>query len=155
LATDDLLRRQLLEAAAEARRREAAALEEAQRYSHVAAQLESQAAALEDGPLTSKAVLHKGEKQSTVNDKKMLTADHRMAIAASAKPRGRVSKDPLHLYLRERKWSQNRLAAALGVDKSLISRYRRRKSPIAIPRDRAEEIERLTGWPATDWPKIS
>jgi DNA-binding Xre family transcriptional regulator len=133
----------------QARRIRDEAEREATRLEQVAALCESQAG---ERLTAQETVLHEARRKSTVNS--VLTADHRMAISEGSRPRGKTIKDPFHPHIRARGFTQNRLAAAVGIDKALLSRYRRKKKPAAIPSARAAEIEKLTGWPADakHWP---
>lgn len=72
---------------------------------------------------------------------------HRVAIS-----QGRA-KTPFQAKLGEADLTLRSLAKRLGVPVSLLSMYRA-KDGRPVPRDRAERIEKLTGWPADDkhWP---
>lgn len=88
----------------------------------------------------------------------MLTSDHRLAISRGSKPRGAAAKvDRFQEHIREKGFTQARLAAALDIDKGLVSKYRQKKGSgksRPIPQFRADEVEKLTGWPAdtAHWP---
>lgn len=61
--------------------------------------------------------------------------------------------DPFVAKINAAGFTVRSLALRLGWKHPVISYYR--TGARAIPRDRALEIERLTGWPATSWPKVS
>ncbi|HEY6875583.1 MAG TPA: helix-turn-helix domain-containing protein [Candidatus Dormibacteraeota bacterium] len=95
----------------------------------------------------AKRRLHSGNSSSTVDA--MMATDHRLAIA-----KGRASaKDAAFAKAAQAKgYSMTTLAAALGVHKSALSRWRSgdREVPSAI----REKVHTLIGWPANRWPKL-
>lgn len=92
--------------------------------------------------------LTKREHSHTVNSS-MMTAVHKVAISA-----GRKKKDAFLNAVRAKGLTMRGLAAELDIPPSLISMYRSAEDPRPIPRERAERIQALTGWPADarHWP---
>jgi DNA-binding transcriptional regulator YdaS (Cro superfamily) len=88
--------------------------------------------------------LHKRLRSSSVNGD--MNADHRLAISKGAKA------DAFQKAIVARGFSQNSLAKAIGINPAVLSLHRNKLR--RIPKARAEEIERLTGWPADakHWP---
>lgn len=84
-----------------------------------------------------------------VNSAVELAPAHRIAIS-----KGRKGKSPFLDAVRASGYTLRGLAEAVGCLPSLLSMYRSSDEPRPIPRDRAEAIEKLTGWPADakHWP---
>lgn len=86
-----------------------------------------------------------------VQSEDMLSAQHKVALS-----RSRTVRDHKFMeHIRGKGYSQGSLADAVGMSASSLSQARRRKSdPLfrRIPADKAAAIEKLTGWPASDWP---
>lgn len=82
-----------------------------------------------------------------VNVNKPVTDEHRFNIA-----KGQKRGDKFLQAITKADFTQKTLAEKLDIAPALLSMYRQGKRP--IPRERAEEIERLTGWKATarNWP---
>lgn len=89
-------------------------------------------------------VLHKRLRSSSVNVN--MNADHRLAISKGAK------SDPFQKAITKRGYSQNSLARAIGINPAVLSLHRNKLR--RIPKARAEQIAKLTGWPAdaAHWP---
>lgn len=117
--------------------------------SHAAA-LAALARAREDLDYAERLTVDKAPRTVTSNQA-MMTAEHKVALSKSRKGR-----DPKFLkYIRAKGFSQNTLAAMVGMSPSALSQSRRKPSDAMfrrIPSDKAEAIERLTGWPSADWP---
>lgn len=77
-----------------------------------------------------------------------MVTDRRLAIS-----KGRTGKDKFAIALREHKFTLRSLAKKLGCSHTMLSMHRK-DGGRPIPRDRAEAIEKLTGWPAdaAHWP---
>jgi len=82
-----------------------------------------------------------------VNVNKPVTDEHRFNIS-----RGQKRGDKFLQAITAAEFTQKTLAERLEIAPALLSMYRKEKRP--IPRERAEEIEKLTGWKATpkNWP---
>jgi hypothetical protein len=91
----------------------------------------------------------------TVNSSMQQTAEHRAALSEAIAPGGKWLK-----WIRAKEhggYSQNRLAAAVGMSVSALSAARRPKNDASsrpIPLSKAQQVEALTGWPADEkhWP---
>lgn len=88
--------------------------------------------------------LQSGHKRPSVTSNVDMVAAHRIAISA-----GR-STDPLAAAARKAGLTTRQLAERIGVAPSLLSMARRGKRSLSA--DKAAEIERLTGYPASKWP---
>jgi hypothetical protein len=96
-------------------------------------------------------------RQRTVNSEPMheLSDSHRAALSEAIKPGTKFLK-----WIRSKEhggYSQNRLAAAVGMKPSTFSQARMAKSdPNSRPisESKAKQVQKLTGWPADDahWP---
>jgi len=82
-----------------------------------------------------------------VNVNKPVTDEHRFNIS-----KGQKRGDKFLQAITAAEFTQKTLAEKLDIAPALLSMYRKNKRP--IPRERAEEIEKLTGWKATlrNWP---
>jgi len=94
--------------------------------------------------------LRRREQQGNVNSSTVEMAPaHRIALSKASK-----SKGPFLDAVRAKGYTLRGLADAVGCLPSLLSMYRNSDEPRPIPRDRAEAIEKLIGWPANakHWP---
>lgn len=90
--------------------------------------------------------------KSIVNGDEMTPA-HRLAISEGAE---KVRDADFRRTIRRAKphgYTQNGLARALKISPALLSLYRNGKRP--APADIREKVERLTGWGAAHWRKIT
>lgn len=130
---------------AKALRREAAENRaQARRLRETADALERQADVLEG--LAERAdgihvVLHKRKQSGTVND---MTNDHALAISKTQRGKDRKFRSAMH----EAGFTQNSLAARLGISSASLTRYRdKRPAPRAI----VDKVQALTGYDGP-WP---
>lgn len=100
-------------------------------------------------PARVRRALREQSKARNVNTSVELAPAHKIAISKASKGKG-----PFFDAVRASGLTMRGLAEAVGCLPSLLSMYRRRDDPRPIPRDRAEAIEKLTGWPADakHWP---
>ncbi len=90
---------------------------------------------LHTGSTTSRVNIHMAEKMSTAQ---------RLAISKGQ------AKTPWLRALHRRGFTQNGLAALVGMSPALLSLCRKGVRP--IHRGTAAQIAELTGWPAKKWP---
>lgn len=78
-----------------------------------------------------------------------MVTDRRLAIS-----KGRTGKDPFATAYRAKGLTLKALAKKVGCSRPLLSMHRAAEDGRPIPRARAEEIEKLIGWPADvrHWP---
>jgi len=91
--------------------------------------------------LNTTSALHAGDVKSRVNVKNM-HAQHKLAISEGQAKRDKKFKETI----RESGYTQASLAAAIGMQASLLSMCR--SGERAMFMSRAKRIEQLTGWPA-------
>lgn len=112
------------------------------------------AAALEEAAAAREA-LRSGEQMRIVSSD-MLDQAHKTAISAGQR-RAAGGDDAFGRAINAAGYSVRSLAAALGVSQALVHAHRKAKGEAnsrPIPRERAEQIEQLTKWPADarHWP---
>lgn len=134
------------EIAARRRRREKLAAELAAEDATLAALLEAQARLIE--AVSREEGLHRRVNSSTVNSEHMQVSNARSLAISKAVD----DSDAFLKHIRAKGYTLRSLAAKVGCPPSLLSMQRGGDRP--IPTDRAEKIEKLTGWPATakGWP---
>ena len=104
---------------------------------------------IEADAVDTNAVLTKPRRLSRV-DSTPMEESHKLAIS-----RGRSSGGgdrAFKVAYRSKKYTLTSLAAAVGCDASLLSKYRQKVRP--IPQERAEKVSQLIPWPADGkhWP---
>lgn len=89
-------------------------------------------------------LLHKRLREASVNPD--MDSDHRLAISRSRKGDSAFRK-----AIAASNFTQNGLAKAVGLTQAGLTFYRQGRR---IPKDKAEAIEKLTGWKASakNWP---
>lgn len=100
--------------------------------------------------------LRKGEQSVSVHGS--MLESHRLAISAGHSRKARkADEDPFFAAINKRGHSMRSLAATVGIKPATLSAHRKPttdRNHRPIPRERAERIKVLTGWPADDkhWP---
>lgn len=106
-------------------------------------------ARLEQAAKILSGALHQGPTKVNVSRDNMQATDRSLSISAGhSKKRG----DSFMAVIRSKGYTMRSLASELGTHASLLSVQRKGDRP--IPRERAEKIQQLTGWPAdaAHWP---
>lgn len=127
---------------------QAAILAELERLKRERAITDEQIAKLEQAAKILSGSLHQAPSKVNVSTQ-MASTDRSLSISAGhSKKRG----DSFMAVIRSKGYTMRSLAAELGTHASLLSVQRKGDRP--IPRERAEKIQQLTGWPAdaAHWP---
>jgi hypothetical protein len=88
-----------------------------------------------------------------IDNPPMFTAEHRANMSKAQAPRGPSAKLAALAWKLDPPLSLAGLAKKVGISPSLITKAASGKAP--MPTGAADKIQKLTGYPATSWPRLS